>query len=613
MSKRRNRFLVSLATLAILLQISPSLNPQSEQPAYADDVFSLAVAKDGKADSSRTSLSFGALTVGAKRTENVLLTNRGDRNLVFLVYSRLSYLSVDGQAQIISGTDSQPYGMATWARFGTQKATAITVSVAIGRSVVVPVEITVAKDAYPGSHTAAIVAQTTLGGGTVTVGKRVALYMSASIGGALKPAVNPTWISDTVFYEMNIRQFSSARTFTGATARIKELKTLGVEALILNPIFPIGKSRMSGTLGSVFAASDLSKVNPSLGTLTSFKSFVTTAKASGMKVLLTVPLETAAVDHDWTVSQSNWFKRNASYVLDPVPSKAYLAYYDYERVELRQEMIEELKSWVVDTDVDGFIFSGATSVPINFLNELAYRLQQTKSLALGTTDAIKSPYFTNSLTLTSNSDLLTSLEKIKSGTSTKSTLGALMTSEVSKFKAPTLPLNHLSSYETMEGGKTETSRFAASLGAASVLSFTLPGAPVIFQGQEVGSIKALKPFDSDFIVWPTKNPAVFADYQKLINLKQSNSALFNEKNGGDAVSLTTTSNSLFAFSRTRSTNRVFVVINLSNKSLKAKFDSGVTATLYKFSDNKSVKMISKGYELTLPAFGYEIFTSAIVK
>jgi len=26
-----------------------------------------------------------------------------------------------------------------------------------------------------------------------------------------------------------------------------------------------------------------------------------------------------------------------------------------------------------------------------------------------------------------------------------------------------------------------------------------------------------------------------------------------------------------------------------------------------------VKMISKGYELTLPAFGYEIFTSAIVK
>lgn len=613
MSKRRNRFLVSLATLAILLQISPSLNPQSEQPAYADDVFSLAVAKDGKADSSRTSLSFGALTVSAKRTENVLLTNRGDRNLVFFVYSRLSYLSDDGQAQIISGTDSQPYGMATWVRFGTQKATAITVSVAIGRSVVVPVEITVPKDAYPGAHTAAIVAQTTLGGGTVTVGKRVALYMSASIGGALKPAVNPTWISDTVFYEMNIRQFSSARTFTGATARIKELKTLGVEALILNPIFPIGKSRMAGTLGSVFAASDLSKVNPSLGTLTSFKSFVTTAKASGMKVLLTVPLETAAVDHDWTVSQSNWFKRNASYVLDPVPSKAYLAYYDYERVELRQEMIEELKSWVVDTDVDGFIFSGATSVPINFLNELAYRLQQTKSLALGTTDAIKSPYFTNSLTLTSNSSLLTALEKIKAGTTTKSTLASLMTSEVSKFKAPTLPLNHLSSYKTMEGGKTETSRFAASLGAASVLSFTLPGAPVIFQGQEVGSIKALKPFDSDFIVWPTKNPAVFADYQKLINLKQSNSALFNEKNGGDAVSLTTTSNSLFAFSRTRSNNRVFVVINLSNKSLKAKFDSGVTATLYKFSDNKSVKMISKGYELTLPGFGYEIFTSAIVK
>ena len=54
-------------------------------------------------------------------------------------------------------------------------------------------------------------------------------------------------------------------------------------------------------------------------------------------------------------------------------------------------------------------------------------------------------------------------------------------------------------------------------------------------------------------------------------------------------------------------------MNLSNKSLKAKFDSGVTATMYKYSDNKSVKMIAKGYELTIPAFGFEIFTNAVVK
>jgi hypothetical protein len=569
--------------------------------------------KDGKPDSSRTSLDFGTLKVGDKRTENVLISNSGDRNLVFLIYSRYSYLSNDGQTRIITSTDSQPYGMAAWALFGSKKAPAFTVSVAAGKSVVVPLEITVAKDAYPGNHSAAVVVQTTLGAGPVVVGKRVAMYMSASITGTLTAAVNPSWINNSVFYEMNIRQYSTTKNFAGAAAKLKDLKTLGVEAVIVNPIFPIGKSRMVGTLGSVFATTDLSKVNPSLGTITNFKSFMTSAKAAGLKVLLTVPLDTAAIDHEWVTTQSNWFKRNSSYVLDPVPSVAYLAYYDYSQQELEQSIIEDLKNWVVDTDIDGYIFSGATNVPLEFLNELTYRLQKTKSLVIGTTDEVDSAYFKNNLTLTSNSNLLESLTPISKGSSTKAQLTTLLNSQVSNFKAPILALNHVSSYETMVGGKTESARLGAGLNIASMLTFTLPGAPVIYQGQEVANLTALKPFDSSNIAWPTKTPAAFAQYQKLVSLKTSNSALFNEKFGGTSTSLATTSNSLFAFSRKLSSNTVLVVVNLSNKALKAKFDSGVTATMYKYSDDKSVKMISKGYELTVPAFGFEIFTNAIVK
>jgi glycosidase len=437
--------------------------------------------------------------------------------------------------------------------------------------------------------------------------------MSASISGTLKTAVNPSWINNSTFYEMNIRQYSTTKNFTGAAARLKDLKTLGVEALIVNPIFPIGKSKMVGTLGSIFATTDLSKVNPSLGTLTNFESFMTSAKSAGLKVILKVPLDTAAIDHGWATTQSNWFKRNSSYDLVPVPSKAYLAYYDYGQEELQQSIIEDLKSWVLDADIDGYIFTGATDVPLDFLNELTYRLQTTKSLVIGTTDEVDSSYFKNNLTLTSNGELLKSLTSISKGTSTKAQLTTLLNSQVSDFQAPVLALNHLSSYETMEGGRTETSRLGAGLKIASMLTFTLPGAPVIFQGQEIANITALKPFDSSNIAWPTKTPTAFAEYEKLVSLKTANSALFNEKYGGTSTVLTTTSNSLFAFSRKLSSNTVLVVVNLSNKALKAKFDSGVTATMYKYSDNKSVKMISKGYELTLPALSFEIFTNAIVK
>ncbi len=613
MGKQPGRLAIWLSAMSVLAISSTTLPPHYASPAFGNDVFSISAAKDGKADSSRTQIEFGSLSVGAKKSDNVLISNTGSRSLVLLVFARFTQLAEDGQTTLISATDSKPFGMASWALFGSKKAADFNVTVAAGKSVVVPIEITVPKDAYPGGYKAAILVQTTLGTGNVAVGKRVAMYMTANVAGSLRPAVNPTWMNDSVFYEMNIRQYSATRNFAGAAARLKELKTLGVEAVIINPIFPIGKSKMVGTLGSVFASTDLSKVNPSLGTATSFKSFMTSAKASGLKVLLTVPLETAAIDHQWSVSKSSWFKRNSAFNLEPVPSKEYLAYYEYQQEELRQAMIEDLKSWVTGYDIDGFIFSGATSVPRDFLDELTFRLQRTKSLALGTTDAIKSDYFTNSLTLTSNRTLLDSLALLRTGTRTKAQLTTLLNSEVSKYKSPSLPLNHLSSYVTMEGGQTETARFAASLSAAAMLSFTMPGAPVIFQGQEVGSIKALKPFDSDFIVWPTRAPATFAQYQKLIKLKKANAALFNEKFGGTARVLTTTSNSLFAFSRSTSTNTVLVVVNLSSKTLKARFNSGVTGTQFKYSDGRSVRMTATSYELTLPAFGFEIFTKTAVK
>jgi glycosidase len=161
--------------------------------------------------------------------------------------------------------------------------------------------------------------------------------------------------------------------------------------------------------------------------------------------------------------------------------------------------------------------------------------------------------------------------------------------------------------------KTETSRFGAALGAAAALTFTLPGAPMIFQGQEVGSIKALKPYDADNIVWPTKLPTVYTTYQQLIKLKKTNEALFNEKYGAAAVALTTTSTSLFAFKRTKNKSTVIVVVNLSKKAITAKFNPGVSATLYAFSTDKAVKVTSTNTSVTVPALGYEIFTATAVK
>ena len=581
--------------------------------ATAADTFSVNPAKNGLVDQTRSGLAFGAMSVGQVKTDNIFIKNTGDRALTFAVFARFSYTSDDGLNRLISDSNADPYDMAAWSLFGANKLATLTVSLTPGRSVVVPVQITVPKDAYPGAHDAAVVVAATLGTGTVGVAKRVALYMSAQVPGALKAVANPTWANDSVFYEANVRQFSATKDLVGTNARIDELKALGIEALILDPIFPIGKSKIVGTLGSVFAPTDLSTVNPSLGTMANFKTLKATAVKNGIKLILTVPLDKAAIDHPWVVDKPNWFKRDASYELSAVAGEPYLAMYDYSKAELRQAVISELMTWVVNEDVDGFIFSGATAVPLSFLNELTYRLQATKGLFIGTTDAQNAPFFVNSLSATRNDSLLTDIESIDDGLSTKTQYDTLLTRQNSKFTPPVIALNHLSSYGTMLKLQTETARFGAALGSAAALSFTLPGAPMIFQGQEVGSIKALKPFDADFIVWPKTLPTVYSTYVKLIKLKKLNEALFNENFGASAESLVTTSPSLFAFKRVKNKSTVIVVVNLSKKALTAKFNPGVTATLYLFTTNAAAKVTALNTSVTIPALGYQIYTAAVVK
>jgi glycosidase len=610
-NRRKPKYwLVSLGVIFTMLASHTSVEVEQAQAA---DVFSIVPALNSKPDFTRTSLDFGTMTISQKKSDNVIINNNGDRALVFFLFARFSYLSDDGQTRLISSTDSEALGMSEWVRLGTQKAATVNVSILPGKSALVPLEITVPKDAFPGNHSAAIVVQITSGTGTVVVGKRVALNMSASISGTLKTAANPTWINETVFYELNVRQFSPTRNFTGAAARITQLKTLGVEAIILNPIFPIGKTQMVGTLGSIFAPTDISKVNPSLGTIANFTSFMKSAKTAGIKVVLTVPLDTAAVDHPWVAAQPNWFLREANYSLKTVASKPYLATLNYQQEELQLNIIKSLTNWVTVSGVDGFLFTGATEVPVDFLNRLTFQLQRNKSILIGTTDELEASYFTNSLTFTYSDKLKEFLKLLSEGKQVKSTLGKNLTSEAARYKSPTFSFNYLSNYETMEQKTTETATFGAALNTAAALTFTLPGAPVIFQGQEVGSIKVLKPFDSDDIVWPSKNPASYAFYQKLIKLKKLNVALHNEKFGSPVVSITTSSTSIYAFKRTSSPSNVIVVVNLSKKSVKFKIDPLVSGTMYKFSDGKSVTMPTKGFELTLPALGYEIYTKSAVK
>ena len=96
---------------------------------------------------------------------------------------------------------------------------------------------------------------------------------------------NPEWSYSAVLYEMNIRQFTAEGTFRAASARLPFLRSIGIDAIWLMPIYPIGVEDRKGSLGSYYSISDYKGVNPEFGSEVDLRDFITKAHALGIKIL----------------------------------------------------------------------------------------------------------------------------------------------------------------------------------------------------------------------------------------------------------------------------------------------------------------------------------------
>jgi len=99
----------------------------------------------------------------------------------------------------------------------------------------------------------------------------------------------------------------------------------------------------------------------------------------------------------------------------------------------------------------------------------------------------------------------------------------------------------------------------------AVLSTTLPGMPLIYNGQEACMNKQLRFFEKDTINWD-KKCSMSELYKALLTLKENNKALWNGEFGGNMERISTTADeNIFAFSRIKEDHQVISILNLSDK------------------------------------------------
>ena len=151
----------------------------------------------------------------------------------------------------------------------------------------------------------------------------------------------------------------------------------------------------------------------------------------------------------------------------------------------------------------------------------------------------------------------------------------------------------------------EYERMGKAVNTFAVLTYTLPGMPLIYSGQEAALKDRLAFFEKDTINWGTYELADF--YAKLGHLRKENQALWSGEAGGSFKRLKTSDNaSIYAFMRKGDAAAVVVITNLSNKPLEFSIKMKEDGKLKTGIDWATGEEFTLKSNMSLPAWGYKI-------
>lgn len=418
----------------------------------------------------------------------------------------------------------------------------------------------------------------------------------------------PDWSYDKTIYEVNLRQFTPSGTIKEFRAQLPRLKKLGVGILWFMPLHPIGEKNRKGTLGSYYSVKDYYGLDSLLGTKGEFQSLVKEIHKLGMYVIIDWVANHTSWDNDLVKTHPGFYsKDSAGKFLSPVADWSDVMDLNYDNKELWQYMSGAMEYWLREFNIDGFRCDVAGMVPDEFWSYLYPKLSSHKNIFMLAEDERSIDHAT-SFDMTYSWDLYHLFNEIAKGKKPASAIFTQLQKEKGEFPPQAFRMRFITNHDENSWNGTEYERLGDGVKAFSVLTFTLPGMPLLYNGQEMGLNKRLDFFEKDPIAWKKSKLTPF--FETLTKLKKD----FTVLDAGDkGASIEEVKNSngdkIVSFIRSIGSGKVFVVVNLSKEKVKANFTSVPemkNATEY-FS-KKKVK-IGKSFSINLQPWDYKIFTS----
>lgn len=403
------------------------------------------------------------------------------------------------------------------------------------------------------------------------------VLMAASAAGAEAGSTNaiarqsPGWLRKAVMYEVFPRDFSAAGNFNAISARLDDLKNLGVDVLWLMPIHPLGEKLKKGAIGSPYCVRDFYAINPDYGTTNDFKQLVVQAHQRGMKVIMDVVAGHTAWDSVLMAHPEFYTKDAGGKIHPPYPDWTDVAELNYANQDLRRYMIEMLKYWVQNFAVDGFRCDTAFTVPVDFWEAARTELEKINPGVVIITDAGAKPLLlSKAFDMDYAGNFFETLNQVMTSEQPASLLADSWQHTREQFPAGALHLRFTDHHNM--------SRAVARYGlngaqAAQVMVLLLDGVPLFYNGMEVGdATESADPalFEKMPVFWqPGGRPALRDIYRDVIKLRKQHEAFINS----DVAWLTNSAPAdVVSFLRHDAADEYLVLINLSNRRVSATVD-----------------------------------------
>jgi len=371
------------------------------------------------------------------------------------------------------------------------------------------------------------------------------------------------WVRDGVIYEIFPRAFSAQGNFNGITARLDDLKALGVNILWLMPIHPVGQEKKKGTIGSPYAVRDYYGINPDYGTKEDFKKLVSEAHRRGMKVIIDI----VANHTSWDSVMMKWpeFYEHDARGQITYPHDWYdVAKLNYRNPKLREYMTEMLKYWIREFDLDGFRCDVAEDVPTDFWETARAELDKIKPDIFMLSEAHKPELEVKAFDLDYSWPLHTALTNVLQGRGRAIDLSEQWEKEFKEWPRGSLHMRFSDNHDE----RRALARFGEPGAlAASALMFTLDGAPLLYNGMEVGDTTesgAPALFEKLPVFWPIaeRRPEFPRFYKQMIALRRVSNAL---RRGSVQWLRNSDESRVLSYIRRTADEEVLVAINFSNQ------------------------------------------------